>query len=383
MKIAIVHSFYRSNVPSGENAAVLNQVNLLKDAGHNVLLIRKDSDEVSKMQSLRIALDVSTFNGASPLDAILEFSPDIVHIHNTFPNFGQRWIDELKIPHVITLHNFRSLCAAGTLSREGNDCFECPEQGSQRAIAHNCYRESKIATIPLALASRKAGANSPLLRSGGPKIVLSDFAREIYSKYNSRPNELHVLTNFAERTSEPSSINSPTHGRHWVFIGRLSQEKGIMELLQAWPDSEKIHVYGSGPLEDKLRAQFSQKLNIEFKGTLESTQRGLVLKFSNGLIFPSVCRENSPLVIGEAYSAGIPVIAYKGNVVGESIAKFGGGAVFEGFSELPAVLSSFDSIREVQLQIVRNIYETQYSPEVWISEILKIYRSVIDDHATE
>ena len=377
MKIAIVHSFYRSNTPSGENSAVVNQVRLLRDAGNEVLLVSKDSDSISALESVKLGINVATLGGLNPIQAITDFTPDVVHIHNTFPSFGQLWINDLKIPYVVTLHNFRPLCAAGTLSRNGKDCFECPEKGSHRAILHACYRDSKIASIPLAVASRKSGAKNPILTSKGYKIVLSKFAKEVYERFSPTSRNLVVLPNFAEKTSRVNNFQPARGQRHWVFIGRLSEEKGIKELLEAWPNQEQIHVYGSGPLEEYLKLEFSGRSNILFKGMLSPENRGEILQRAEGLLFPSTCRENSPMVIGEAYSAGIPVIAYASNVVGEAIALDGGGAVFHNFKDLGKVLEDFDSIRSNQLQVVRSLYETTYSPESWLERILSIYKSAI------
>ena len=119
MKIAVVHSFYSSTNPSGENLVVDAQVAALRQAGHDVLLIARHTDEEEHRPTypLRAALSVATGFGASPVRALEQFSPDVVNLHNWFPNFGTRWLKSLKFPSVVTLHNFRTLCPIGTLYR--------------------------------------------------------------------------------------------------------------------------------------------------------------------------------------------------------------------------------------------------------------------------
>jgi glycosyltransferase involved in cell wall biosynthesis len=376
MRIAIVHSFYKRSTPSGENAAVINQVELLKKAGHEVCLISAESDEIRKIDQINLAVKVAYFRGPSPLNKILEFNPDVVHIHNLFPNFGQRWVHDLKIPHVFTFHNFRPMCAAGTLSRESKDCFECPERGSHRALVHRCYKDSTLATLPLAIATRNSGAHNPSLNENGVKIVLSDFSKEMYLKHYSSNLDIRVLPNFAERTDKSKARQSNSSVSPWVYIGRLSPEKGILELLSNWPEGELLHVYGTGDLEAQLHRDFGSNQNIVFQGSLMPTDRAATLLSSKGLLFPSVCRENSPLVIGEAYSAGIPVIAFSGNVAGENISKYGGGVSFDSFSELGNTLKVLESIRKSQITVISEIYESQYSPETWLNKLMQIYESI-------
>jgi glycosyltransferase involved in cell wall biosynthesis len=377
MKIAIVHSFYKRATPSGENAAVLNQIELLEKAGHEILLVSAESDEIRKIDQLNLAFRVATFGGMSPLDKLREFNPDIVHIHNLFPNYGQHWLRGLQIPHVFTLHNFRPLCAAGTFSRDAKDCFECPVQGSHKALIHKCYKGSTIATLPLAVATRNCGSHNPVLADSAVKIVLSQFSKDMYLEYYSSDIDVLVLPNFAERTSKDSTLAVDLRTAPWVYIGRLSPEKGVSELLSEWPESELLHIYGAGELEDNLHKEFGHKENIVFQGSLDPSERATVLLKSRGLIFPSVCRENSPLVIGEAYSAGTPVIAFVGNVVGLSIAEFGGGDYFESFSQIGEVLKNYETKRAEQAILISELYESLYSPEIWLKKLLDIYTSAI------
>jgi glycosyltransferase involved in cell wall biosynthesis len=382
MRVTIVHSFYRSSAPSGENVAVENQIELLESAGHEVQLIKLESDSLTLASSAKLALSVSTFGGANPLKEISEFVPDIVHIHNLFPNFGQKWIQELPFPSVATLHNFRPLCAAGTFSRDGKDCFDCPTKGSHSAVVNRCYKNSALMSIPLAVATRDSGSRNPVLNSANTKIVLSNFAKEMYQANFSADLKLKVLPNFAKRSDNENAHAVKSDSNYWIYIGRLSSEKGISELLEHWPPNQNLRIYGSGPLDNELKRLHSKKANISFCGALHPDNRHEALSGSLGLVFPSTCRENSPLVVGEAYSSGVPVVAFAGNVIGEIISQSGGGSVFESFRDLSAVLEGFEQIRSQQVVRVKEIYDSVYSPESWLRNILSIYRDAIESYKT-
>ena len=155
MRIAVVHSFY-SGQPSGENEAVRDQVRALRAAGHDVDLFAAHTDELAgdRLYPLRAALRVATGRGASPLSRLRAHAPDVVHVHNLFPNFGRSWVCEWDGPLIATLHNYRPLCARATLYREGAECTRCPDGERWAGLRYGCYRDSRAATLPLALAGR-------------------------------------------------------------------------------------------------------------------------------------------------------------------------------------------------------------------------------------
>ena len=110
MRIALVHSFYSSQRPSGENQVVVQQAELLQAAGHEVCVIGRSTDEerTKPLFTLRTAVRLVTGVDKAITREIESFDPDVVHIHNLFPNIGFRWISELSPPKVISLHNFRA-----------------------------------------------------------------------------------------------------------------------------------------------------------------------------------------------------------------------------------------------------------------------------------
>jgi glycosyltransferase involved in cell wall biosynthesis len=378
MRIALVHSFYRESIPSGENHAVRLQAQALQEAGHDVQIISRRSDDLmtSKLFPLRSGLTVATGKGASPLDAIHSFRPDIVHVHNLFPNWSTDWVKRLNIPLVVTVHNFRPICAAGTLLRDGKFCDLCPTKGSHHAVLNSCYQGSAIKTIPLALATRKPESNPVLTRADG-LIFLSDRSRKHYRRYGiGDGKQVRVISNFIEEQTDRIRPDLKNRKPRFIYVGRLSEEKGILPLVRHWPAGVDLDVVGSGPDEEACRKEAKGK-PVFFHGLLSNDKTREMIHKSTGLIFPSVCQEAAPaLVYLEALSAGIPTIAIKGNSVADDIGAFGTGVVVESLSGLEAAISEILRRSTPFRHLARERFRTRFAAEKWVTEMVSCYDDV-------
>lgn len=378
MKIAIVHNFYRSNSPSGENNAVLAQIEVLSGAGHEVKLFATSSDGLEKSWffkveiAARVGLHVK--DGLGLAEAINDFSPDVVHIHNLFPIISEQTLIGISAPKVATFHNFRSVCAGGTLSRKGGDCTSCLDHGTFEAIRHKCYRDSLIATLPLALATRDRGRTRPIFDKVKVAVALSEYARETIAQSFTGELGVTVIPNFSSKSLYfTNSINS-----YWVYVGRLSKEKGIIELLENWPRNEKLVIYGSGELESQVKDMSNQLPAVTYKGPLKHEDIHRELSKATGLIFPSICRENGPLIYLEALAVGLPVVAFHANVVAESIIADKSGEVFETWAEIPEKLKVItDSLSKYQRQALL-ASKTKYSSDAWLKKIEACYLAAVE-----
>src|SRR5215203_1787788 len=175
MRIAVVHSFYSRKQPSGENNVVVDQVAQLREAGHDVELLARKTDDLSNRSLYPLASAYRTLTGlgASPETALDRFQPDIVHLHNTFPNWGTSWLQRWGKRTVVTIHNYRAFCAAGTLFRDGHSCHDCLTIPVLPAIQHRCYRDSSIASVPLAWASSPVGPARKSLQRASSLVTLN------------------------------------------------------------------------------------------------------------------------------------------------------------------------------------------------------------------
>lgn len=373
MRIALVHSFYGGGVPSGENEAVYIQAEALERAGHTVEIVAARTDDLLKNRRYAVgrAVSVATGRGSNPTRRLFAIAPDLIHVHNLFPNFGRAWVPRWPGPVVATLHNFRPLCAAATLYRDGESCTRCPDGDRWAGLRHGCYRGSRLATAPLSWAGRHGPAADPLLNRADRLAVLSTLSRDTYVRAGIPPDRIGLVPNFV-----PDAPWSQEPGRGWAFVGRLSAEKGIVEMLRRWPEGEPLDVVGDGPLLAESR--MAAPAGVRFLGTLRGDEVRALLPGYAGLVFPSRCIEGAtPLVYLEALAAGLPVLAFKGSAVSQAVDAQGTGRITGWDESLEDVLRDCATVFPGLRPNCRTAYLQRYSEGVWSGRMVKLYHDAI------
>ncbi|MEO6473375.1 MAG: glycosyltransferase family 4 protein [Aeromicrobium sp.] len=369
LRIAMVHSYYSSRQPSGENIIVDLQIEALRRAGHEVLVVSRLTDELEKssIYPLLAGIRVATGRGASPRDEIDRFNPDVVHIHNLFPNYGRTWVTHYASRLVTTLHNYRPICPGGTLFREGKSCTLCPDSHSAvPSIRHACFRDSRAATLPVALGTRFD--DDPLLASAVRIITLNDDMLERYAITGVPRERLVTLPNFVKAADQPGEHD----GDFWLYVGRLSVEKGILPLVQAWPDGPRLKVVGSGSLADDVTRAAGP--TVELLGQRPNTEVRALLASARGLFFPSLWPEGLPTIYLEALSAGLPVVASSESVVARLVQEEGTGFVTSG--SVADDIARADSEFPALVPRCRAAYENRYTESAWVAAMEDLYRGV-------
>ncbi len=161
MRIVIAHSRYRSAAPSGENRVVDQEAAALAGLGHEVELFERRSDDIEGWPAARkAALPAAVvWNGGVRRDlreVLRSRRPDVVHVHNTFPLLSASVLyacRDARVPVVATIHNYKLVCASGDFFRDGAVCHDCAQGLPVGALRHGCYRDSRAATAPVALAA--------------------------------------------------------------------------------------------------------------------------------------------------------------------------------------------------------------------------------------
>lgn len=367
-RVAIVHSFYSSKVPSGENIVVQQQADALRRAGYSVEVFaqRTDQREQSKLYPLEAALTVATGRGPSPR-RLWDFNPDVIHVHNLFPNYGKQWLAQPIAPVVSSLHNYRPLCAAGTFFRDGKVCTDCADsKSSLPAVKHGCYK-GRAASVPVALGQRFE--RDPFLAEASAIVALSDQMRSHYTSYGVPAEKLHVLPHFLP---DPLDGGQGQGGDYWLYAGRLSHEKGILPLVREWPAGRPLVIAGQGELESEVSAAAEGK-DIQLLGAVGRERLMELMRGATGIVFPSRWMEGFGLVYMEALAAGTPVLAWEPSVVSSFIDEDGTGAVVRGSlaEALVAADAAFPSLR----LHCRKVFERRYRESQWVEGIRDIYNA--------
>ena len=349
----------------------------LSEAGHDVHLIARYTDDYvgERLYSLKSATTVGTGIGPSPLEELRSFKPDIVHVHNLFPNWGEKWLTKVDTPIVATAHNFRPVCSAATLLRDGSFCDLCPTKGSHHAVMNACYRSSKLATIPLALASRKSKP-AALLDRADAVVFLSSRAQKLYEGYlPGIRGKGYLIPNFIDLPTGSRKTAQSRNSDAWVYTGRLAKEKGILDLIKAWPKEQKLIVIGDGPLARECR-QAAEGKPISFHGLQDRDQLFGILSTAKGLVFPSLWPEMSSLVYIEALALGIPVVALVGNSVADDVSEAGSGVVLSAFEDLSEGLRSIEAGFEAYSAAAKRRFERRFSRKIWTVEHEDMYKQL-------
>jgi glycosyltransferase involved in cell wall biosynthesis len=391
MRVLVVHNRYRSAQPSGENGVVDEETRLLRERGVEVEQLTVESDEIAGWSRLRQAglpaRVVWSPRGAGLVrDAIDRHRPDLVHFHNTFPLLSPAalWSARRSGRAVVkTLHNFRPLCPAGMLFRDGRVCDECLGRTPLPAVRHGCYRGSRAATLPLAALDGLHGAARTWQRWVDTFITPSEFTRRTYIQAGWPEQQLLVKYN----TAEDQPVRRDGAGDGFVCMARLGAEKGVDVLIEAWrrafPDGrQRLSVIGSGELEADLRRQAEGVPGIEFCGQLSRNDALERVRRSRAVVVPSVWYEVFPRTVVEAYSLGVPVIASRLGSLQEVVRDGITGLLFEPGSadDLAAVLTAASARDELSTGLgaqARAHYEALLSPGATTDRLLEIYRGAV------
>jgi glycosyltransferase involved in cell wall biosynthesis len=387
MKLVLVHNFYGSSAPSGENQVFRAEKNLLLERGHSVEELSRKSDEIRKHKSwgaLRGALSTPWNPWMARNIRILatEFQPSVVHVHNTFPLISPSIFSSVgkRSAKVLTLHNYRLFCPAAIPLREGKVCTQCLDSQSViPSLRHGCYRNSRIATLPLA-------ANVALHRWLGTWtihvdafIALSEFQRELMINAGLPKHKVHVKPNFFP--GNPTPVKWSARKGDFVFVGRLSEEKGLLTLIEAWRQwgetAPQLRVIGEGPLRNDLQKR-AAGLNILFLGQLPVEQTQSEIASARMLVLPSQCFEGFPMVIREAFAFGTPAAVSNLGPLPSIVQCGKSGLVFESanvnslLEKLRTAWKSPDLLEQLG-QGARLSFEANYNEDTNYQKLMEIY----------
>jgi len=308
-------------------------------------------------------------------------APDVMHCTNTFPLISPAAYDAAHdegVPVVQSLHNFRLMCANGLFLREGAACEDClGKTFPWPAMVHGCYRHSRLASTAMAgLITRqrlRRKRNDPV----SLYVALSEFSRQKFLETGFPEDKVVVKPNFVDPDPGPGSGG----GGYAVFVGRLSEEKGLDVLIDAWsgkPELPPLKIIGDGPLAPRVLQAETEDSNIAWLGRLSTEQVYELIGRATCLILPSRCYENCPKTILEAHSRGTPVIASRLGAMREYVDDGATGLLFQpgDAEELAHTVQSFAGSPDQQWlmrRIARQVYEERYTADVHFRLLMQIY----------
>ena len=377
MKVLVLHCRYLSGDVSGENRVVEDEIELLLRHGHEVIAWTPAFRPQRNL--LRPALDAVWSRSAAELVRRLlrRERPDVMHVHNLFPVMSPavlRAAREEGVPVVMTVQNFRLLCLPATLLRRQQICEDCVGKLPWRGFVHGCYRGSRVTSAPMAISlSLHRLANTfecvttfaPVSRFLRDKLVTGGMASE----------RMVVRPNFAWATG---TRRGP--GDYFLFLGRLSAEKGLDTVSSVWEGDRRLLVVGDGPDRQRLLAE--GRSGVVFRPPLRPAELGQVLRGARALLLPSRWYEGWPRVAVEALAAGVPVIASDIGGLPELVTDGENGLLVrpdDGAAWLDAVRRLCDDAESERLGVgAHRDWRSRFSPEVGLSTLVALYEGTID-----
>lgn len=353
MKVLLLHNYYQSSSPSGEDAVFRNEARLLATKGINVLRYERSNDDIGNpLGAVSGAVwSRKTYNEVSAL--IKRERPDIAHFHNIWYLISPSAYYACKdagVPVVQTLHNYRMFCASGLLLRDGRICEDCIGRAPWRGAAYGCFRNSRLYAAPVVAAEFLHKMIRTWDQAVDAYIALTGFGKRKFIECGLPGEKIYVKPNFLDTIPIVSSLP----GEYAIFIGRLSREKGLDVLIEALhilasshPLDFTMKIVGDGPLkegvmgrwengkigkweDENMRRSAGEKTgNVEFTGRKSHEECMELLQGVRFLVLPSVCYENFPLAIIEAFASSKPVIASKLGAMAEIVAHGKTGLLFE------------------------------------------------------
>jgi glycosyltransferase involved in cell wall biosynthesis len=385
MKILLVHNFYQ--LPGGEDQVFAQETELLRGRGHQVLVYQASNDQV-KGQNPLVTVANTIWNQRTHRELrelMHREKPDIVHVHNTFQVISPAIYyaaNEEGIPVVQTLHNYRLLCPASTFFRDGNVCEDCLGKAVPwPGVLHSCYRGSKTAsaavTVMLATHNYKQTWNQTV----SAYIALTGFARNKFIEGGFPSEKIFVKPNYLQTDPGPGD----GEGNYALFVGRLTPEKGISTLLEAWRhfgNGLPLQIAGDGPLAPDVEKAGREMESVTWLKWLPRAEILQRMKDASVLILPSTWYEGFPMIIAEAFAVGLPVIASNLGSMSTIVDHQRTGLHFEpGRATALVEAVQWWSAHPAEAAFMRTEarleYETKYTAEENYTQMMNIYDSVL------
>lgn len=386
MRILLAHNFYQQ--PGGEETEFRAEAALLRSRGHEVVEFVEDNRRLNGVNPLKAALDaVWSRESERRISALIrEHKPDVAHFHNTFLRISPAAYYACKkagVPVVQTVHNYRLVCPGARLMRDGRVCEDClgkpvPWPG----VWHGCWRGSRAQTtvvVGMLTVHR-------LLRTWTEQVDMYiapiELVRRKLIEGGLPAEKIAIKPNLIYPDPGPGDGS----GNCVLFVGRISPEKGVRTLVQAWQKLKEVplKVVGDGPLMGEMQRARSE--GLEILGWRSRDEVVALMKGARFLVFPSEWYETFGMTMVEAFACGIPVIASRLGAMTEIVEDGRTGLHFNpnDAEDLAAKVrwawAHPDTMREMGRE-ARQKYEQKYAAERNYQMLMEIYKTAMEQGA--
>lgn len=307
--------------------------------------------------------------------------PDIAHLNNISHQISPSIIDSLRksgIPIVMSLRDYKLTCPVYTLLRDGKLCEECSGGRFYKVLANRCTKgsvsKSAVNMTEMYLHHKLMHVYEKIDEFISPSRFLLEKTLEMGFK-----GSINHLPNFIPVSEYTPSFS--IEGNSIVYLGRLSEEKGVATLIESVRDLDvTLKIIGDGPLMPRLHEQIRARgqKNVVFLGF--KTGKELKDEISSSLftVIPSEWYENNPRSVLESFALGKPVIGARIGGIPELVKDGKTGLLFTPASseDLKAKISALLQKKPAIISLGKNarqFVEEEFNPEIHYSGLMRIY----------
>lgn len=402
MKILMVNKFHY--LKGGSEKYYFELTELLKENGHEVAFFSMEDEKniktnckeyfVSKVDlnsnNKLKALDViySKENKKRMKEALEDFKPDIVHLNNFQRQLSASIIDAIKeknIPIVFTAHDVQAICPAITMmDNEKNICEKCMGGKYLNCIKKKCNKGSTLKSIIGALEGEYYRLKNIYKKKIDYIITPSEFYKKKLEQDGIPETRIQHIHNFVDIKQYEIEILDEGYA---LYFGRLSEEKGILNLIKAFAklESGMLYIAGEGPEKEKIEEIISNNNlqdRVKLLGFLKAEQMKEKIRKCKFVIVPSIWYENCPYSVMETLAIGKPVIGANIGGIPELVKDNESGLIYEynNIDDLKSKMEILFNNQELVNKLGKNAKEQAtklYTKEVYYNNIMQIYQKLI------
>ena len=402
MRILLVNKFHY--LKGGSETYYFELAKLLKEKGHQIAFFSMQNENNQKtdckeyfVESIDLnsnnrlkALDViySNRNRDKMVEAIKDFKPDIIHVNNFQRQLSSSIIDaanKMNIPVVFTAHDEQPICPAITmLDNKNNICEDCIKGKYINCIKKNCIKNSKLKSVLGAIEGYYYRNKKIYTKKIQAIITPSRFLKEKLIEDGIPQEKISVITNFIDINQY--NLETKDDG-YALYFGRLSKEKGILNLIEAFSNLTcgKLYIAGEGEEKDNIEIMLREKKledRVKLLGLLNKEQMKEQIKNCKFVVVPSIWYENCPYSIIEALTIGKPVIGANIGGIPELVRDGENGFTYE-YNNVQELAKQMRKLFE-DAELVKHMGENakqkakeMYSKDKYYDEIIKLYEEVV------
>ena len=402
MRILLANKFHY--LKGGSEKYYFELGKLLKEHGHQIAFFSMQNDKNIKTNEKEYLVDEIDLNVGSKLKAIdviysrknkkemlkaiKDFQPDIIHLNNFQRQLSESIVEAAKeknIPVVFTVHDLQAICPSITmLDNNKNICELCKNGKYLNCIKKKCVKNSLLKSILASIEGKFYRVKKVYNKEIDWIVTPSEFYKQKMIEDGIGEKHITAIHNFIELDKYNLEIQDDGYG---LYIGRLSKEKGIFNLIEAFSNikNQRLYIVGEGPERKRIESIITEKgMNdkIILVGYINQEEVKEYLRKARFVVVPSIWYENCPYSVMEALAIGKPVI----------------GADIAGIPELVkdkvnGFLYKYDSILDLKAKM-EIMYENpelakkygkkgkemaveNYGKEKYYNEIIEIYKKLL------